>query len=207
MTKESLNTFFYPFSNFSQGVFSAFTNSLLPLYLALFTQNTALIGILVTASLFENAIAPLFIGPLSDRIESPLGRRKIFILIGWILTVLILLFIPFAKSLTWLIVLILVMGFCKSLTSAPILAMLPGNSTLDSRSKVAAFLSIAALVGQVALTAFGSSRFCLRCRLFHCFSLATIKTKSKGKYPGNYIAIYGSFSRIVLATDICCPRS
>ncbi len=147
-----LRIFIYPLGGFSLGVYAAFINALLPLYLTTFTKNAALIGLLVTISAFEGAIAPLIIGPITDHIHSRYGRRKIFILAGNLLTAVFMLFIPFVKSFTELVFVILIAGFANSITIAPYLAMISKNSTLSSRGKVSAFLSLFGLMGQVILT-------------------------------------------------------
>lgn len=142
----------YPLGAFPRGTYGAFVNSLLPLYIATFTNNTALIGLLVTLSACEGAITPLLIGPLTDRTSAKIGRRKIYILIGTILTSSLLLLFPIAHKLDLLIVLIILTGLSNSITSAPHLAMITQNSKKDARSQMVAFIGIFYLLGQVMLT-------------------------------------------------------
>lgn len=142
----------YPLGGFSQGIYAAFTNAVLPLLLSLYTVNTVLIGVLVTAATFEGAIAPLIIGPVSDRFRSTLGRRKPFLVAGTMGTAFFLLLLPFARELPLLAVVILLAGLARSITIAPHMAMLSQNSTLTSRSSMASLVSIFGLCGQVVLT-------------------------------------------------------
>lgn len=149
---KSLKILAYPFGGFSTGVYAAFSNSLLPLFLILYTQNTALIGLLVTISTFESALGPLFIGPMTDHISSPIGRRKIFILAGSVLTAFFLVAIPFATTFSMIVILIILAGLARSIRTAPLFAMLTQNSTHQNRGKVSALLTIFDLLGQVVLS-------------------------------------------------------
>lgn len=139
----------YPFCAFQRGSYGAFVNSLLPLYLATFTNNTATIGFLVTISAFEGATIPLFIGPLSDRTKFSLGARKIYILVGSLITGILLFLFPLAHTLPLLIVFIISAGFSNSIATAPHFAMISQNSSVPKRSQTVALIGIAALGGQI----------------------------------------------------------
>jgi MFS family permease len=129
----------------------AFVNSLLPLYLATFTNNAALIGVLVTISACEGALMPLLIGPLTDRTTSQFGRRKIYILVGTILTILLMLVYPIATSLSSLIAVVIFAGLAYSISGAPHLAMVTRNSNVETRTQMMALLGIFYLAGQVTI--------------------------------------------------------
>lgn len=147
-----LKSLAYPFAAFPRGTYAAFDNSLLPLYIAMFTNNTALIGFLVTLSAFQGAVAPLIIGPLTDQTHAKIGRRKVYILIGSALTGLLLLLFPFAHTLTLLIIFIILTGFANNIPSAPHLAMITMNARKDKRAQVVALIGVCFLLGQVVMT-------------------------------------------------------
>jgi MFS family permease len=92
------------------------------------------------------------IGPLTDRTKSKLGRRKIYILVGAVLTSLLLVIFPFANNLSLLILLIILAGLTNSIAQAPYLAMITQNSSREKRSQTAAFMGILYLIGQIVMT-------------------------------------------------------
>ena len=69
--------------SFSIGVFSAFNNFTLTLWLATFTTSYLLLGLLGNSKSFEGAIVSPVMGAWSDRVWAGwLGRRRPFILGG-----------------------------------------------------------------------------------------------------------------------------
>lgn len=147
-----LKSFSYPFGAFQRGTYGAFVNALLPLYIARFTHNTALIGFLVSISAFQGAIAPLLIGPLSDRTTAKMGRRKVYFFWGTIATCILLLLFPLAQSLPLLIVFIILAAFANNIPGAPQLAMITLNSKKEARAQMVALIGVCFLLGQVVFT-------------------------------------------------------
>jgi MFS family permease len=141
----------YPLAAFPRGTYMGFVNSLFPLYLATFTQNTALIGVLVTISACEGALTPLVIGPLTDRTTSRFGRRKIYIFVGTVLTFFLVLVYPLATNLSALVAVVILAGLAFSISGAPHLAMVTRNSGEETRTQTVALLSIFYLAGQVTI--------------------------------------------------------
>jgi MFS family permease len=81
--------------SFAIGVFSAFNNFTLSLWLTGFTSSYILISLFGNTRSFEGAIVSPLAGAWSDRIWVPwLGRRRPFILVGGLLSALILAVTP-----------------------------------------------------------------------------------------------------------------
>ena len=79
----------------SVGVFSAFNNFTLSLWLTGFTSSYLLISLLGNTKSFEGAIVSPLTGAWSDRIWAGwLGRRRPFILVGGLLSALLLALTP-----------------------------------------------------------------------------------------------------------------
>src|SRR5947207_15014330 len=77
------------------GVFSAFNNFTLTLWLATFTSSYVLLGLLGNSRTFEGAIVSPLAGAWSDKIWLGwLGRRRPFILVGGLLSALLLALTP-----------------------------------------------------------------------------------------------------------------
>src|SRR5436190_8013451 len=95
--------------SFSIGVFSAFNNFTLTLWLASFTTSYLLLGLLGNSKSFEGAIVSPIVGAWSDRVWAGwLGRRRPFILVGGLLSAVLLAVTPsigrwsLGAGLTWL---------------------------------------------------------------------------------------------------------
>src|SRR5436305_5454597 len=95
--------------SFSIGVFSAFNNFTLTLWLASCTTSYLLLGLLGNSKSFEGAIVSPVMGVWSDRVWAGwLGRRRPFILGGGLLSGLLLALtpaisrVPLPLTLTWL---------------------------------------------------------------------------------------------------------
>ncbi len=80
----------YACGNMAAGLFYAFNNFTLPLYLKLFTNNDIIIGWLSSTRSFEQSITQPLIGVWSDRTWTRFGRRAPFFLIMMPLSALFL---------------------------------------------------------------------------------------------------------------------
>ncbi len=81
--------------SFSIGVFAAFNNFTLTLWLATFTSSYFLLGLLGNTRSFEGTIISPAVGVWSDRVWAGwLGRRRVFILAGGLLSALLLALTP-----------------------------------------------------------------------------------------------------------------
>jgi MFS family permease len=79
----------------SIGVFSAFNNFTLTLWLATFTTSYLLLGLMGNTRSFEGTIVSPVVGVWSDRVWAGwLGRRRVFILAGGLLSALLLALTP-----------------------------------------------------------------------------------------------------------------
>src|SRR5687768_15118653 len=81
--------------SFSVGVFNAFNNFTLSLWLSGFTSSYLLLGLLGNSKSLEGALVSPVFGALSDRLWLGwLGRRRPFILVGGLLAALLLALTP-----------------------------------------------------------------------------------------------------------------
>ncbi|MBA2448060.1 MAG: MFS transporter, partial [Chloroflexi bacterium] len=81
--------------SFSIGVFSAFNNFTLTLWLTSFTSSYLLLGLLGNSRSFEGALVSPLVGAWSDRTWAGwLGRRRPFILVGGLLSALLFALTP-----------------------------------------------------------------------------------------------------------------
>src|SRR6266850_5339318 len=73
---------FYSAGSIGTGAFYAFNNFVLPPILKSFGASDLLIGLLSSTRSIEGAVIQPTVGALSDRIWTPFGRRRPFLLIG-----------------------------------------------------------------------------------------------------------------------------
>ena len=68
----------YAAASLGTGAFYAFNNAALPLFLRPLTGSDVLIGLLSSTRSVEGAVIQPLVGSLSDRLRTPLGRRRPF---------------------------------------------------------------------------------------------------------------------------------
>lgn len=146
-------TFFVGLAFLSISAFWQMYDNIIPLML----QNTFGLGETVTGVLMamDNVLAlillPVF-GSLSDKVNTPLGKRTPFILTGTVLAVVFMLLLPFADRrqslvlfLTALFATLLSMGLYRS----PAVALMPDLTPNHLRSRANAVINLMGAVGGV----------------------------------------------------------
>ena len=146
-------TFFIGLAFLSISAFWQMYDNIIPLIL----QNTFHLGETVTGALMamDNVLAlfllPIF-GSLSDRVNTPLGKRTPFILCGTVLAVVFMLLLPFADSKVNL-VLFLIALFATLVSlgiyRSPAVALMPDLTPNRLRSKANAVINLMGAVGGV----------------------------------------------------------
>lgn len=146
-------TFFIGLAFLSISAFWQMYDNIIPLIL----QNTFHLGETVTGALMamDNVLAlfllPIF-GSLSDRVNTPLGKRTPFILCGTVLAVVFMLLLPLADSkvnlilfLAALFATLVSLGIYRS----PAVALMPDLTPNRLRSKANAVINLMGAVGGV----------------------------------------------------------
>ena len=72
----------YSVANFGSSLVYGLLNTGMPLYLERYGVAPWLIGLLANERAFVGALVQPFVGRMSDRFRSPLGRRRPFFLVG-----------------------------------------------------------------------------------------------------------------------------
>lgn len=146
-------TFFIGLAFLSISAFWQMYDNIIPLIL----QNTFHLGETVTGVLMamDNVLAlfllPVF-GSLSDRVNTPLGKRTPFILCGTVLAVVFMLLLPFADSkMNLVLFLIALFATLVSLGiyRSPAVALMPDLTPNKLRSKANAVINLMGAVGGV----------------------------------------------------------
>ncbi|MCL5952842.1 MAG: MFS transporter [Chloroflexi bacterium] len=137
------------------GIFYAFNNFTLPLYLSIYTSNAILIGWLSSTRSFEQSIVQPLIGAWSDRTRTRLGRRAPFFLTMMPLAALLLVInglLPHDPAILWLVVgVIFLFSFVFNVGIDPYFALLADVTTTEQRGTVNGVAQVFGFVGQVIL--------------------------------------------------------
>ncbi len=142
--------FAYSAASVGMGFFYALNNFSLPLFLKDYTSSNALIGILSSARTFEGSLVQPVIGAWSDRIWTPMGRRKPFFVLGVPLIAALLIYCAFRPSFGLLIAAILLFILLFNLGVSPYVAL---QSDIAPPRQIGTLNSIATLflaVGQLS---------------------------------------------------------
>ena len=152
-----LTTFLIGLGFFTMGLMDPLYDTYVPIFLANYIDSSTLVGMIMT---FDNVLAifliPVF-SALSDRVETPIGRRMPFIVT--LLPVAAVLFglIPLsALSSLWLLILtVFIFNLSKQAVRGPVVALMPDMVPGDLRSEANGVINtmggIATILGTVAL--------------------------------------------------------
>jgi maltose/moltooligosaccharide transporter len=142
----------YACASLGTGAFYAFNNAALPLFLRPLTGSDVLVGLLSSTRSIEGALVQPLVGSWSDRVRSPLGRRRPFFLVGIPLAAAILALTPMAPSLGWVVAAIVVFSLLFNLAADPYQALLADLAPLRQRGTLSSLATLVQFVGQVGVT-------------------------------------------------------
>jgi len=119
---------------FAVQTFWGFTWTTLPLYLKEIANSNIVTGIILSTAGATGMILPVLSGSISDRINTPLGRRRPFIVGGWLLacTMVLLLLKVNTIAMALPLVILAYAGFFTSI--GPYFALLPDTVPHTQRS-------------------------------------------------------------------------
>lgn len=142
---------------FAAGIFYAFNNFTLPLYLSIYTNNAIIIGWLSSTRSFEQAIVQPLIGAWSDRTRTRLGRRAPFFLTAMPIAALFLVIsglLPHDPAILLIVVVVVfVFSFLFNVGIDPYFALLADVTTPEQRGTVNGVAQVFGFVGQAAVLA------------------------------------------------------
>src|SRR5215471_14619219 len=140
----------YASASVGTGAFYAFNNFVLPPILKSFGAPDLLIGLLSSTRSIEGAVIQPTVGALSDRIWTPVGRRRPFILIGIPLSALFFVSGGFVTNLLHLAIVIFLFSIFFNVAVDPYTALLADVVPLEYRGWLSGLSTGVQLVSQVA---------------------------------------------------------
>ena len=136
-------------ANLGASLVFTFFNFAMPQYLDSYHLSPALIGLLANERSFIGGFIQPFVGRLSDRTHTPLGRRRPFFLVGVPLTVASLLVLGLHPPFAVMIAIVPVAGFFLFIAYDPYLAMMADITPATQRGRVGALMGVAAMLGAI----------------------------------------------------------
>ena len=134
------------------GFFYYFNNAVLPLLLSrLPGSNVLLVNLLSNTRSIEGAVIQPVVGAWSDRIWTPLGRRRLFMLIAMPLCALFMALTPLAPNLTLVVACIFVFSLLFNVAADPYTALQADIAPPAQRPTLNAVATVVQLAGQVSL--------------------------------------------------------
>jgi Na+/melibiose symporter-like transporter len=130
--------FILGFGFFGVSIIWAMYNAYVPIFLKSFQLTSFIIGIIMTVdNIFAILLLP-FLGALSDRTRTRLGRRRPYILAGAPLAMLFFFLIPYARlfeNLALMMFTIILMNLSMALFRTPVVALMPDITPSHFRSQ------------------------------------------------------------------------
>ncbi len=130
---------------------NSFSNTILPLILESYGFPHFLIGLLAQERSLIGAVVQPAVGAVSDRLRTPLGRRRPFFLLGVPLTAIILAIIATHPPALVMAVAIPFLGLFLALAVDPYNALLVDVATPDERGPLGGIMTATSMAGQIVL--------------------------------------------------------
>lgn len=146
----------YSIASFGAGLFYGFNNATLPLILSRFTDSALLIGLLSSTRSIEGTVIQPLIGGWSDRMRTPLGRRRPFMAVGIPLSALCFLLAAHAPNLPTLVAAIVLFSLLFNVAIDPYNALLADLFPPERRSAVTGLAKVIEFVGTIAVVLGGA---------------------------------------------------
>ena len=150
-------TFWYCLANLGYGMFFALNNATLTLFLKNMGAHGVLIGLMGSSHSLEGAVIQPLVGTASDRLRTPLGRRRPFILAFTPLSSLFLLLTPAASHLpgsvrlAGVVVCIFLFTVFFNVAQDPYMALMPDIIPPAKRGRVTGIWTFVGVIGQATL--------------------------------------------------------
>jgi Na+/melibiose symporter-like transporter len=139
-------------ANVGSNLVFGFFNFAMPLYLSdSYHLPAPLVGLLANERSFIGGFIQPFVGRLSDRTRTRLGRRRPFFLVGVPLMALALLILGLHPPFAVMIAVVPIAGFFLFIAFDPYLAMMADMTPPEQRGQVGGYLAVAAMLGTILI--------------------------------------------------------
>ena len=139
----------YSVASIGTGFFYAFNNAVLPLLIP--SNNVLLVNLMSNTRSIEGAFIQPVVGAWSDRIWTPLGRRRPFLIVAMPLCALFMALTPLAHDLALIVAFIILFSLLFNIAADPYTALQADIAPPDQRPALSALATVVQFVGQVGL--------------------------------------------------------
>lgn len=148
--------FLLGFGFFAVSITWSVYNSFMPILLSRFTKNALLIGFIMTIDNYLALFIQPAVGTLSDHVDTKIGRRMPFLLIGMPIASIFLFLIPSYTGFISLIVFLICMNLAMSIFRSPVISLMPDLTPKELRSKSNSIINIMGGIGAIMAYLLGS---------------------------------------------------
>jgi MFS family permease len=148
--------FILGFGFFAISLCASLYDSFVPVFLHRFIDKAWLIGFLMTMDNYIGLILQPFVGALSDRTDTRLGRRMPYIVVCMPVAAVLVSLIPNHWSLPSLLVIIVVYNVIMAAFRSPTIALMPDITPPHLRSKANGVINLMGGLGAVIAYLVGS---------------------------------------------------
>lgn len=151
----------YKLIGFAMGLFAVqtfwgFTWATLPLYLKELTGSNMATGMIISTTGITGLFFPVLSGWVSDRINTPLGRRRPLIIAGWILAWVMVMLLMQINSLPMALPVIVLAYAGFFLAIGPYFALLPDTVPVSQRSLASGIMFLVGGMGILSYLMFAA---------------------------------------------------
>ncbi len=147
----------YSIANIGFGMFYALNNASLSLFLKHYTNNAIVLSLMSSSDSIEGVVVQPIIGAASDRMKSPLGRRRPFMLFTVPLSALFIVLTPLTANLPInirlgiMIACIFLFTTLFNIAWSPYQALMADITPTRQRGRVTAIMTLFGVLGQASL--------------------------------------------------------
>ncbi len=153
-------TFVLGFGFFGVSVLWAIYNAFVPIFLKQrFNLEPNVIGFIMTLDNIAALVIQPYIGALSDRLRTPIGRRMPFILVGAPIAAVAFALVPAAQALPLFMASIGAMLLAMAVFRTPVIALMPDITPSQFRSQANGVINFMGGVGAIIAFLVGSSLY------------------------------------------------
>src|SRR5579884_2457640 len=140
---------YYGFASVGAGFFYAFNTAVLPLLIP--SNNVLLVNLMSNTRSIEGTLIQPLVGACSDRLWTPLGRRRVFMLGAMPLCALCMALTPLAPNLATIVLCIVLFSLFFNVALDPYTALLADIAPPAQRPRLNALATVLQFVGQIGL--------------------------------------------------------
>ncbi|WAA08590.1 MFS transporter [Fervidibacillus albus] len=147
------------FGFFSISLTWSLYNAFVPYFLESYISSVAVIGFLMTLDNYVALFLQPFIGRISDKTDTRLGKRMPYLIVGMPLSALFVILLPFHQSVFALVTFMLLLNLSMALFRSPTIALMPDITPEEKRTKANGIINFMGGVAAIIAFALGSQLF------------------------------------------------